>query len=65
MVRFEKVIMRERGLTKSTSAITRECERIVSCLLGVAIDYSFDPSAQAQPKMRRQMVERVLGSTAG
>ena len=65
VVRFEKVIMRERGLTKSTSAITRESERIVSCLLGVAIDYSFDPSAQAQPKMRRQMVERVLGSTSG
>ena len=65
VVRFEKVIMRERGLTKSTSAITRESERIVSCLLGVAIDYSFDPSAQAHPKMRRQMVERVLGSTAG
>ena len=60
VVRFEKVIMRDRGLTKLTAAITREAERIVSCLLGVAIDYPFDPKAQAQPRMRKQMVERVL-----
>jgi len=33
----------------------------VSCLLGVAVDYSFDPTAQAQPRMRAAMVARVLG----
>ena len=61
VVRFEKLLMDEQGITKPTAAIRREAQRIVSCLLGVAIDYSFDPSAQAQPRMRRQMVDRVLG----
>ncbi len=63
VVRFEKLLMRERGITKPTASTTREAERIVSCLLGVALDYSFDPGAQAQPKMRKQMVDRVLGSS--
>ncbi len=61
VVRFEKVLMREQGISKSNAQTKREAQRIVSCLLGVAIDYSFDPSAQAQPRMRKQMVERVLG----
>jgi len=61
VVRFEKVLTREQGLAKPTAQTRREAQRLVSCLLGVAIDYSFDPSAQAQPRMRKQMVDRVLG----
>ena len=61
VVRFERLLMRERGLTRSTSAIRREAQRIVSSLLGVAIDHSFDPAAHAEPRRRRQMVERVIG----
>jgi AcrR family transcriptional regulator len=61
VVRFESLLMREQGIPKPTAHTKREAQRIVSCLLGVAIDYSFDPTAQAQPKMRKHMVERVLG----
>lgn len=60
--RFERLLVEEQSLPRATATTRREAERIVSCLLGVAIDYSFDPAAQAQPRMRRQMVERVLGS---
>jgi AcrR family transcriptional regulator len=60
VVRFEHVLMREQGLSRPSAHSRREAQRIVSCLLGVAIDYSFDPKAQAQPRMRKQMVERVL-----
>jgi hypothetical protein len=60
VVRFEKVLMREQGVTRSSAAIRHEAERIVSSLLGVAIDHSFDPHAQAQPRMRTRMVDRVL-----
>lgn len=62
VVRFERVLMREQGLSRSTASIRAEAQRIVSSLLGVAIDHSFDPRAQAQPRMRTQMVRRVLGS---
>lgn len=62
VVRFERLLMQEQGLSRSTAGIRREAQRIVSSLLGVAIDYSFDPAAQAQPRMRAAMVERVLGS---
>lgn len=58
--RFESLLLDRDGLTRSTAATRKEAERIVSCLLGVAIDYSFDPSSQAQPKARRRMIERVL-----
>lgn len=61
VIRFERLLMKERELSKSTAAIHREAQRIVASLLGVAIDYAFDPLAQAQPRMRRVMVERVLG----
>lgn len=61
VIRFERLLMREQGISKPTAHTKREAQRIVSCLLGVAIDYSFDPTAQAQPKMRKHMVERVLG----
>ena len=60
VARFEKVLMREQGAARSSAAIRREAQRIVSSLLGVAIDH-FDPQAQAQPRMRTQMVQRVLG----
>lgn len=60
VVRFERVLMREAGLTRPTAALRKEAERIVSSLLGVAIDHSFDPHAQARPRMRTQMVDRVL-----
>lgn len=62
VVRFERLLMEEQGLTRSTAAIRKEAQRIVSSLLGVAIDYAFDPAAQAQPRMRTQMVQRVLGT---
>ena len=66
VLRFERLLMQERGMTRSTAALRREAQRIVSSLLGVAIDYAFDPAAQAQPRMRAQMVARVLGgSTLG
>ena len=58
--RFERMLMREQGLNRSTATVRKEAQRIVSSLLGVAIDYSFDPSAQAQPRMRSAMVQRVL-----
>lgn len=58
--RFERMLVADQGWTKGSSATRREAERIVSCLLGVAVDHSFDPKAQAQPRMRRQMIERVL-----
>lgn len=61
VVRFEKLLMREQGVSRPTAAIRREAQRIVSSLLGVAIDYAFDPRSQAQPRMRAVMVERVLG----
>lgn len=61
VVRFERLLTLEAGLTRPTAQIRREAQRIVSCLLGVAVDYSFDPSSQAQPRMRAQMVARVLG----
>ena len=61
--RFEWVLMREQGLNRSTATVRREAQRIVSSLLGVAIDYSFDPTAQAQPRMRSAMVQRVLART--
>lgn len=62
VVRFERLLMQEQGVARSTAAIRREAQRIVSSLLGVAIDYAFDPQAQAQPRMRAQMVQRVLGT---
>lgn len=58
--RFERMLMREQGLNRSTATVRKEAQRIVSSLLGVAIDYSFDPTAQAQPRMRSAMVQRVL-----
>ena len=61
VVRFERLLMQEHGVSRSSAAIRREAQRIVSSLLGVAIDYSFDPAAQADPRMRKQMVQRVLG----
>lgn len=64
VIRFEKLLMKEQDLSRPTATIRREAQRIVSSLLGVAIDYAFDPSAQAQPRMRRQMVERVIGASA-
>ena len=60
--RFERLLVEQQALPRPTSSTRREAERIVSCLLGVAVDSSFDPAAQAQPRMRRQMVERVLGA---
>lgn len=60
VVRFERLLMREQGVARSSAAIRKEAQRIVSSLLGVAIDYAFDPAAQAQPRMRASMVERVL-----
>lgn len=61
VARFEQVLVREHGLARPSAQVRREAQRLVSCLLGVAIDYSFDPTAQAQPRLRQQMVERVLG----
>jgi len=61
VVRFERVLATEQGLSRPTAQTRREAERIVSSLLGVAIDHSFDPSAHAQPRMRKQMVDRVIG----
>lgn len=61
VVRFEALLVEERGFPRGAAQTRREAQRIVSALLGVAIDYSFDPAAQAQPRMRRQMVDRVLG----
>ena len=49
-------LLRDAGLVETR----REAQRIVSCLLGVALDYSFDPAAQAQPRLRAVMVDRVL-----
>ena len=60
VARFEQVLVREHGLARTSARTRREAQRIVSCLLGVAIDYSFDPSAPAQPRMRRNMIDRVL-----
>jgi AcrR family transcriptional regulator len=62
VVRFEKILVRDGHFPRASADSHREAQRIVSCLLGVAIDYSFDPGAQAQPRMRKQMVDRVLGS---
>jgi AcrR family transcriptional regulator len=62
--RFAAVIAAEEGLSRPDAACRREARRIVSALLGVAIDYSFDPAAQAQPRLRQQMVERVLTRAA-
>lgn len=64
VVRFERLLVGERDMPRGAASTRREAQRIVSALLGVAIDYSFDPSSQAQPRMRRQMVERVLGEPA-
>ena len=61
VLRFERLIVKESGVTRPSAATRREAQRIVSCLLGVAVDYSFDPTAQAQPRMRAAMVARVLG----
>lgn len=61
VARFEGLLVSERGMGRGAAATRREAQRIVSALLGVAIDYSFDPSAQAQPRLKRQMIERVLG----
>ena len=60
-LRFERILMTERGVTRPSAALRREAQRIVSAVLGVAVDYSFDPKAQADPRMRRHMIERVLG----
>ena len=62
VVRFERLLMREQGVTRSSAAIRKEAQRIVSSLLGVAIDYAFDPAAQSDPRARQQMVQRVLAS---
>lgn len=62
--RFERMLIEEEGLTRGSAATRHEAERIVSCLLGVAVDASFDPTTQAQPRMRRQMVARVLTQAA-
>jgi len=62
VVRFEALLVREGHFRRASAAARREAQRIVSCLLGVAVDYSFDPTAQAQPRMRRQMVDRVLST---
>jgi len=61
VLRFERLLVQESGLPRPSAATRREAQRIVSCLLGVAVDYSFDPTAQAQPRMRAAMVARVLG----
>ena len=61
VVRFERLLAKERGLARPDAAVRREAQRIVSCLLGVAVDLTFDPRSQAQPRLRRQMVQRVLG----
>lgn len=63
--RFERMLVAEEGWPKGAGTTRREAERIVSCLLGVAVDHSFDPNAQAQPRMRRQMVARVLTQGEG
>ena len=39
-LRFERLLMREQGVARPSAAIRREAQRIVSSLLGVAIDYS-------------------------
>lgn len=59
--RFERALVREGRYPRPSAECRREAQRIVSCLLGVAIDYSFDPAAQAQPRMRKEMVRRVMG----
>jgi AcrR family transcriptional regulator len=64
VLRFERLLTLESGRARPTAQIRREAKRIVSCLLGVALDYSFDPAAQAQPRLRAEMVERVLGGAA-
>jgi AcrR family transcriptional regulator len=58
--RFTHVLMKQGSSAKPTATDRREAKRIVSALLGVAIDHSFDPSAHAQPRLSRVMVGRVL-----
>ena len=62
VLRFERLLVHEGGFARPSAATRREAQRIVSCLLGVAVDYSFDPTAQAQPRRRAEMVQRVLGT---
>lgn len=59
--RFDIILVRDGHYPKASAASRREAQRIVSCLLGVAIDYTFNPAAQDQPRTRTQMVSRVLG----
>ncbi len=63
VVRFERLLVQERGMPRGSASTRREAQRIVSALLGVAVDHSFDPAAQAQPRLRKAMVERVLGGS--
>ena len=63
VVRIEKLLVHEHGLSKSSTAVRREAQRIVSAVLGVAVDFAFDPKARAQPRLRQQMVDRVLGGS--
>jgi len=60
VVRFDRMLVREQGLARSTAQTRTEAKRIVSALLGVGVDHSFDPHAQAQPRLRQQMLERIL-----
>lgn len=62
VVRFERLLVAERGMARGSVATHREAQRIVSALLGVAIDHSFDAASHAQHRARRLLVERVLGS---
>lgn len=63
VVRFERILAAELGIARPNAAIHREAQRIVSAVLGVAVDFAFDPKARAQPRLRRQMVDRVLGGS--
>jgi TetR/AcrR family transcriptional repressor of bet genes len=58
--RFERILMQELGTSRRTAAITKEAERIVNGILGVAARCAFQVSLSLSPAGRSRLVSQVL-----
>lgn len=58
--RFERILVRERGLSRSSAAVRESAQRIVSATIGEAVHRVFHPQDPLTARERTRMVNRVL-----
>jgi AcrR family transcriptional regulator len=58
--RFERLLLAGSGLTRPSSAMKAEAQRIVSTAIGVSVHHVFHPADQSSARARKAMVARVL-----